>query len=220
MKQVLATIWNYIRLLAAGCFFFVIITIVGVFLSSVKWSIPSFFVGLGACVGFCLLLWVVFRLFGGKRELSHQKAQRIAADKMDAAGMLTGTDYKARRVFEVEELEDEGKHFYIELEDGSVLFLTGQYLYDYDPDYGSKQKSARCFPCTDFTIKQKSSGVIVKIDCRGEPLKPEVVLPPFTWADLDNGRLPEDGEIIKGRSYEEIKRQPIVRRRRVKRDAE
>ena len=41
--------------------------------------------------------------------------------------------FTASRAFAVEEFEDEGSHYFVDLTDNRVLFLSGQYLYDYEP---------------------------------------------------------------------------------------
>ena len=44
----------------------------------------------------------------------------------------------------MEELEDEGVSYFLELDDGAVLFLSGQYL---DEDESP-------FPCTEFIVRR------------------------------------------------------------------
>jgi hypothetical protein len=49
-----------------------------------------------------------------------------------AAGVATLTTYEATDALRVEEFEDEGSQYYLKLADGRVLFLAGQYLYEYE----------------------------------------------------------------------------------------
>ena len=82
----------------------------------------------------------------------------------------------------MEEFEDEGLHYFVELDDGSVLYLTGQMLWDYGPmsegDEDDEFPHYRQFPCTEFEVlRHAREGYIVELVCRGKVLEPEVVLP-------------------------------------------
>jgi hypothetical protein len=57
---------------------------------------------------------------------------RTNVRKLEKHGMLLSRAYEARRAFQVEELDEEGLHYFIELEDHGTLFLSGQYLYNYN----------------------------------------------------------------------------------------
>ena len=65
----------------------------------------------------------------------------------------------------MEEFEDEGLHYFIELVDGRVLFLSGQYLYDYEPISDDPESNQpRSFPCTEFTVRRhKNDGCVVDL---------------------------------------------------------
>ncbi len=128
--------------------------------------------------------------------------------ELDAKGRLVRQRFQATRAFAVEAFEDEGLHFYIELADGRVLYLNGQYLYDYEPITDDPEfNQARSFPCTEFEVlRHKDAGYVLQIDCAGKVLEPEIMAPPFGRADFRRG-MPEDGEIIVEESYERIKRQ-------------
>jgi membrane protein implicated in regulation of membrane protease activity len=122
---------------------------------------------------------------------------------------LVSQQYHARRAFQVEELEDLGSSYFIELADGSVLFVTGQYLYEYEPiDDDPDENQPRRFPCTEFTVRRHpTEHWVYDIACSGEVLEPEGLARPFSYDDYDSGRIPENGQIITGRSYDEIKAQ-------------
>jgi hypothetical protein len=121
--------------------------------------------------------------------------------EMEAAGLVTTTDYRARRAFEVEQIEDEGESYFIELEDERILFLNGQYFYDISSD----DAGTRLFPTTDFTVKRhRIQGHVVDLIVRGTVLEPEVVAPAFDdWTEV--GVLPGDGAIIETMSYDALK---------------
>lgn len=121
-------------------------------------------------------------------------------------------DFNATRAFEIEPFEDEGPHYIVELTDGSVLSLVGQYLYEYAPD--PKLNRPREFPCTDFTVKRHPDGYPVQIICRGEPFEPECVMPPYCEEDLLADRIMEDDLIVTDRTYDQIKRECMQRNKR------
>ncbi|WP_197338779.1 hypothetical protein [Ralstonia solanacearum] len=128
--------------------------------------------------------------------------------ELDAKGRLVRQRFQATRAFAVEAFEDEGSHYYIELADGRVLYLNGQYLYDYEPITDDPEfNQARSFPCTEFEVlRHKDAGYVLHIDCAGTVLEPEIMAPPFGREDFRRG-VPEDGEIIADSFYEDIKRQ-------------
>lgn len=97
-------------------------------------------------------LWL-FNLKGKLPVNLTSPEQRVR--ELESAGLLESTDFRAVRAFEVREWEDEGLHYFIELADGRVLYLEGQYLYEYqqisdDPELNQPRR----FPCTDFTIRR------------------------------------------------------------------
>jgi hypothetical protein len=133
------------------------------------------------------------------------KTQEQYIRELEEAGLIESSDYRARRAFQVEEYEDEGSHYYLELDDRRVLFLTGQYLYEYEAiDDDPELKQARRFPCTDFTVRlHKTEKHVVDLVCRGEPLEPELVAGSFrdVWT---SDELPHDGLLIDA-SYDDVK---------------
>lgn len=83
------------------------------------------------------------RLIGYERPEDRERSLR-------SMNLLSTTHYRARRSFEVDMYEDEGRHLFVELVDGSVLYLTGQYLFDYDSTVESTPKGqSSTFPTTD-----------------------------------------------------------------------
>jgi hypothetical protein len=122
------------------------------------------------------------------------------ARRLDEQGLLVAEQFRAVRALEVDEFEDEGLSYFLELESGGVLFLAGQYLYDYDA------RTSRAFPSTEFTVRRhKEKGNVVDIVCGGTVLEPELIATPFLDVDFQDGKVPEDGEIIRDRTYDEVK---------------
>lgn len=146
--------------------------------------------------------------------LSSREAQRWlypTVEQMEAKGLIEAAVFRARRAFQVEEMEDEGLHYFLELDDGGVLFLSGQYLYDYEPiDDDEEVNQSRQFPCTEFVVKRhKADRHVVEIVPGGTPFAPEVLAPPFSEKDFLADAVPADGEIIRDVPYEQIKRERL-----------
>jgi hypothetical protein len=165
-----------------------------------------------ALVAACLLLAVALAA-AAYRRLSKPRVDLLR--EWEEQGLLESTEYKATRAFQLEEWEDEGLHFFLELEDGSVLYLNGQYLYEYEEIVDDVEVPIpRRFPCTDFTVKRhRRSGDLADLICRGDAFEPETVAPPFDDAEYRRGAVPEDGQVIRDRSYDEIKRERLARAR-------
>ncbi|WP_459204497.1 hypothetical protein ACQVRV_19410 (plasmid) [Ralstonia pseudosolanacearum] len=158
-------------------------------------------------LGSLLAAVYIFNRQGHRSSLRRKSlAERIA--ELEARGQLARQRFQATRAFAVQELEDEGLHYYIELSDGRVLYLGGQYLYDYEPITDDPEfNQARSFPCTEFEVlRHKDAGYVLHIHCAGTVLEPEITAPPFRREDFRRG-MPEDGEIIADGAYERIKRQ-------------
>jgi hypothetical protein len=136
-----------------------------------------------------------------RRALS--PVENLSLEEMQKLGLLTHEKYEAVRAFQMEEVEDEGVQYFIELKNGDVLFLCGQYLYDYEPAVGrGRTAQSRKFPCAEFSLlRHKEHGWIVDVECGGTVLEPECEAPPF-----GDEEPPADGDIISNRSYDEIKR--------------
>ena len=194
-----------IRLILAGFFVVIGLALLGVVLSQIVPKGPPALLGLGIAVCFLLLCLIALVLFNRPLEYSPALAPGKLAEDLENKKLLSSEDFKAIRAFQVEEVEDEGSTYYIELEDHSVLYLNGQYLYDYE--------EPRQFPCTDFTIRRhRDEGFVVDILCRGRVLEPEVVVPPFDESEFPGGAVPEDGQVIRDRNYDQIKEERLNRR--------
>ena len=99
------------------------------------------------------------------------------------------TRFEVVDAIEVAEEEDEGRHFYLRLADGRVLFLTGQYL---DEDVASRR-----FPAARVTvIRAPESGIVLSMRAEGEYVAPSAVRPSFSERERTRGRIPDDGEIL------------------------
>ena len=153
----------------------------------------------------CFGAFVLFNRAGGRRGPPGDPEKYVR--ELERNGLVVTADFQAKRAFGVEEFEDEGLHDFLELADGSVLFLSGPYLYDYEPEArATGPAAARRFPCSEFTVRRhRDDGFVVDLLCRGQVLEPELVTAPFGEADFRRGAVPEDGQVFRDRSYEAIK---------------
>jgi hypothetical protein len=142
-------------------------------------------------------------------RLSLQAAVNEFADDLEKQNLLVSCDFLADRAFRVEARKEEaGPHYFLELDDGSVLHLNGTYLYDYEPIPGSVP---RHFPCTRFTVRRHVElGYVVDILCSGIIIEPEIEAPAFSEADFTADRVPPDGAILRDRSFEQIRRERVA----------
>ena len=160
--------------------------------------------------GLAMILAMGISLFvfngSGYRPSLRRKSLDEQIRELEAKGKLVRQSFRAVRSFSVGEFEDEGSHYYLELADGRVLYLNGQYLCDYEPiDDDPELNRARSFPCSEFEVlRHKDAGYVIHIRCSGPVLEPERVAKPFTRRDFQLG-VPEDGQVIDDKSYEQIK---------------
>jgi len=166
------------------------------------WGLPLIFIAL------IVSIVAALSLFNKRSRRSRQSPEEYIAE-LRGKGLLVSEEMEARRAFEVEEFEDEGSHFFMELVDGGVLFLTGQYLYDYR---GPRKGGELSFPCSEFTILRHKKEHVVDIVCGGHTLPTECVAPPFSEKDFEREAVPEDGQVIRDRSYDEIKQERLSSR--------
>ena len=62
------------------------------------------------------------------------------------------------------------------------------------------------FPCTEFTIsRHREEGWVADIQCRGTVLQPEELGLSFSKSHFEAGLVPDDGEIWRHRSFEQLK---------------
>lgn len=169
---------------------------------------PEWLSSVGILIGFCLSLVLTNKLVNaqGTNFWSLARAPE-PGEQLEQEGLLLSTTYQATRAFQVEEFKEEGPHYFIELHDGSVLHMNGRYLAAFEPHRFFKAfDRPRKFPCTEFVVRRdREDGCVVDIQCRGRVLGPEIVTPPFNEQDFRNALLPQDGDIITTRTYDELK---------------
>lgn len=170
------------------------------------WALPAILLTFFASV----FLTMGFFYLGSRRPSSPRRSEEEEINELKQQGLLVSEQFSATRAFAVEEFEDEGSHYYIELRDGRTLYLNGQYLYDYEPIEDDPEfNRPRKLPCTEFTVfRHKKDGYVVNIECTGAVLEPEVEAPPF-GKDVWKQGPPEDGDIFAEPTYDQVKVQRL-----------
>ena len=152
--------------------------------------------------------WMTIALFGSfiaaavaswriARRLFPRPPRALTIQELRAKGLIEKRQFTARRAFQVDQFEDEGLSYFLELADGRVLFLSGQYLEDIEELTEEGDYKDRKFPCAEFQLeRRKDTGKGIDI----EPLSPffgvEAEFPPFTTKDVKAGLVPADGTIL------------------------
>jgi len=143
----------FIVFVAIACFAAVLAA-----LHVIEKSTARSFENTGALMGIAVGMWVVRKsLFASRKALQPYKLDL-------EEGIAESFTCHALGAVEVEEFEDEGPAFFIDVGEPRLLFLQGQYLYDLVED-GK-------FPCSDFeVVRAPQSGLNLGLQCLGEPLK-------------------------------------------------
>jgi hypothetical protein len=150
------------------------------------------------------VLIVVMAIMLNYPRLPRQAMVNDFADELEAQKLLASTSFRADRAFRVGKSGEAGPHYFLELEDGGILHLSGNYLYDYEPIDGAP----RHFPCTEFTVRRHAEiGYVVDLICGGLVIEPEVEAPPYSVRDIAERGVPEDGEILPGVSFDQLRRE-------------
>jgi hypothetical protein len=185
---------NFLRLLGAGIFVFLAVTVAAVlFLRGQHIVVGALAVLVIAVVAIAAAIWI----FSPRLRVSAETNETFIR-ALEEGDLLESQSFTAVRAWQAEEFEDEGSHYFIELADGSLLYLNGQYLYDYDLiDDDPERNQPRRFPCTEFVIRRhRHERYVVDIACAGVVLESEWVALPFTPADYEADRIPHDGDLV------------------------
>jgi len=193
-------------LIGAGLFVFGGILLTGVAAVRILPGLPPAIVGIGTGLLIPPLVGLAYLIFGERLQVANGKSVSLQLSELREAGLLETEHFSVTRAFEVEEAEDEGMHFFLELPAGAVLYLTGQYLYEYEPGDSTGEAEQRQFPCSDFTIHRHSKErYVVELVCRGSGVEPDCLAPPFTDTKLEELDWPQDGRTWTDRSYDDLK---------------
>jgi hypothetical protein len=195
------------RLKLVGAALFVVAGVFGgVFVAlSLPRSYPAWLVNSIPLCALLVFLVIAVVLFNSSVIRSAVPGEKIR--KLEAQGLVRSQPYRALRAFQIQEFEDEGSHYYIELDDRRVLFLSGQYLWDHDVE-----DQPRTFPCTEFVVRRHATkGYALDVLCGGAVIEPDVIAPPFDADDFGTEVIPADGQIITDRPYDRLKHERMSR---------
>ena len=124
--------------------------------------------------------------------------------------LLVRETFRANRAFRVEPFGSLGPVYLVELIDGRVLYLRGQYLYEYEPvgaDPDDPGDTLRRFPCTEFEIvRHRVTGDVIEFNCAGRSFEPEFSAPALPKSQLKQ-KMSRDGAILLGSTYDDLKRE-------------
>jgi hypothetical protein len=195
------------RIIAAGVVAFLIFFAVLFVLFEYFPATPGA-VAIGVLVcGVALAIAVSARMLrlGKWSTLGFRDPAAVIAD-LEAAGHLATTSYEATRAFHVQEFGDEGPTYFLDLTDGRILCLTGQYLYDYEPiSDDPEQNQPRRFPCTAFTVRwHATKRYTIDILLGGQVLEPVAKLPPFGRDIRNLPRRPTDRLVIQDDTFDDL----------------
>jgi hypothetical protein len=132
-------------------------------------------------------LWTWFCVLYARNPINSSFRMRHLQEL--AYGRIEISLYHAVAAIKVAELEDEGSNYFVLLCDGSIVFISGQYLYEAEED--------GLFPCTEFVV-ERTGAMKESRDFRpsGNPLPTALTLPSYSLEQLENGQVPWDGEIV------------------------
>ncbi len=145
---------------------------------------PNWGAGIAAFAMYIAFPLLALKLWGSA------KAEALPSMELAlSSGDLLSTEYAVSEAVEVEESEDEGKHFYLAIAPEKTLFLSGQYLYE--------PVERGVFPSTQIRVfTNRKVGLTYGVECIGEPLQPSRRRPAFSEEQFQRGSVPEDRHLF------------------------
>ncbi|MEZ4829147.1 MAG: hypothetical protein R3C61_23110 [Bacteroidia bacterium] len=120
------------------------------------------------------------------REKKQWKNSFLGMDLQN--GIVEVTECTPSNAIEIEEDEEMGIGYYLEVGENQTLFLMGKYLFTQKIPY---------FPSTRMAIiRAPQSGIVLDISINGDYLPPMENIAAFSPEDYSSGKVPLDGEII------------------------
>lgn len=156
---------------------------------------PSWSAGIAAFAMYIAFPVLALKLWGSPKTKTLPSMESALA-----AGELLSVEYVVSAAVEVQESEDEGKHFYLAVGSDETLFLSGQYL--------CEPVERGAFPNTRILVhSHKILNFSYGVACLGEPLSDVQHYPPFTGQQFQQGSGPEDRQTFAGALSEVTKRE-------------
>ena len=111
-------------------------------------------------------------------------------------GTLESADFEVNEVVQIQEYEDAGLHFLLDIGSGKTLFLSGQYLYS--------AVDAGRFPSNRIRVYWNAAhGITYGVQSLGDRILPSQMVPPPAQEVVDDGVLPSDRDVI-GQSIQDV----------------
>lgn len=139
--------------------------------------------------------------------LPHRVTTPPTLEDLEAQGMVETAEYTATRAIMVEEFDDEGLFYLLDIGEGRTLCLMGQALYDFEPLEAERdgEDRSRRFPNTRFSVlRHREQADILDLLCHGEPFEPLQIFPHFTPKDYKQGLVAVDEQIIHDFTFDEL----------------
>jgi hypothetical protein len=170
--------------------------------------VPPVVVGVG--FGLLMFLLSIVALVRFNRWWANslgQMTQEELLRRLQDEGLLVSSDFQVRRAFGFEDCDAEALHYFLELVDGRVLSLCGQYLHGFEPiSDDPDENQPRLFPCTDFSIgRHRTEGFVVELACRGAVIEPDFFALPYRKQKKWTARVLMDGQLISDTTYDALK---------------
>ena len=125
--------------------------------------------------------------------------------QLEADGKAVRENYRMRRAMTFEDWGTSSIAHLIELDDGRLLCLHGQYYYDFEPiDDDPEVNQPRRFPTSEFSLlRDARNGTVLMLTPGNEVVAPTVCAPIAKYKKMyELGIRLEDGELITGMSFE------------------
>lgn len=122
-------------------------------------------------------------------QMRRPLARSRQATMMDVSADVREETFEVSTAIKVEEYQDLGSNYYLELSDGRVLFLSGQYLYEAEAEHRFPSRRVR-------TVRTGVANALLDFECSGEYMAPSVVLPAFSKERYRTGEVLADGEVL------------------------
>jgi hypothetical protein len=132
-------------------------------------------------------MWVWFCILYARNPVNSSFRVRHLQELAD--GRIEISRYHTVAAIKVEELEDEGSNYFILLGDDTVVYISGQFLYD--------AEEASLFPCTEFVVERTAAMKESRgFSPLGSSLPIVITLPPYPENALGTPQVPFDGDLI------------------------
>ena len=143
---------------------------------------------------------------GALRRMRFKTDEDFADAELEAGRALT-EHFNASRALSFEDLRTGCMVHFLELADGSVMCLYGQYLYEFEPiDDEPELNQPRRFPTSEFTIiRSRRDGQILDLRVGNDVIGTTLIEEPGDYDVIaDLGFKLEDGEVVEGVTLDDV----------------